>query len=254
MLLVVYTPYQAHTFKDAFKPLPTFLLLPLVLMLVPQTQNATPPKDTGTPKDAPVVGVLTFKWSRIRKTTKTEPDGITPAREMIADNKTYQRNARVNQPVGQRDPNEDTIDGRSAAIEKIVQESRTPPAKSVDTFAYEVKIQNGSKKEIDVIFWEYQFIDPATATPTRHQFLCGANLKPGKEKGLLASSLSGPSEVVSVATLSNNDQRFREQVLINRVEFADGSIWERKDWKFSEIRVALKRALATPWTEACRAL
>jgi len=66
--------------------------------------------------------------------------------------------------------------------------------------------------------------------------------------------LSGPSEVVSVGALAKNDNRFLEQVLINQVEFADGSIWERKDWKFSEIRVALKRALATPWTEMCREL
>jgi len=223
-------------------------------MLMAQTQSAAPPKETATSKDAPLVTVLSFKWTRIRKTVQKEPEGLTPARAMIDDNKTYQRNARVNQPVGQRDPNEDTIDGRSAAIEKIVAESRTPPPKSLDTFAYEAKIQNGSKKAIDVVFWEYQFIDPATAAPTRHQFLCGANLKSGKEKGLLASSLSGPSEVVSVGTLANNDKRFLEQVLINRVEFADGSIWERKDWKFSEIRVALKRALATPWTEMCREL
>src|SRR6266404_5929576 len=123
--------------------MPTFLLLPLVLMLVAQTQNAAPPRD------APLITVLSFKWTRIRKTVKKEPEGITPARGMIDDNKTYQRNARVNQQVGQRDPNEDTIDGRSAAIEKIVAESRTPPPKSLDTFAYEAKIQNGSKKAID---------------------------------------------------------------------------------------------------------
>jgi hypothetical protein len=234
--------------------MPTFLLLPLVLMLVPQTQNATPSKDAAAAKDVPVVTVLSFKWSRIRKTVKAEPVGVTPAREMIADNKSYPRNARVNQPVGQRDPNEDTIDGRSAAIEKIVQESRTAPAKSLDTFAYEAKIQNGSKKAIDVVFWEYQFIDPATATPTRHQFLCGANLKPTKEKELKAMSLSGPSDVVSVETLASGSTRFLEKVLINRVEYADGSIWQRKGWDFAEIRVALKRALATPWTEMCREL
>jgi hypothetical protein len=234
--------------------MPTFLLLPLVLMLVPQTQNATPSKDSAATKDVPVVTVLSFKWSRIRTTVKAEPVGVTPAREMIADNKSYPRNARVNQPVGQRDPNEDTIDGRSAAIEKIVQESRTAPAKSLDTFAYEAKIQNGSKKAIDVVFWEYQFIDPAAATPTRHQFLCGANLKPAKEKELKAISLSGPSNVVSVETLASGSTRFLERVLINRVEYADGSIWQRKDWDFAEIRVALKRALATPWTEMCRAL
>ncbi len=130
--------------------MPAFLFLPLFLILVVQTQNAAPPKETATSKDAPLVTVLSFRWSRIRKTIKSESAIVTPAREMIADNKTYQRNARVNQPVGQRDPNEDTIDGRSAAIEKIVAESRTPPPKSLDTFAYEAKIQNGSRKAIDV--------------------------------------------------------------------------------------------------------
>jgi hypothetical protein len=234
--------------------MPTILLLSLVLMWVPQTQNSTPPKESSTPKDAPLIAVLSFKWSRVRKTVKTEVVNSAPAREMIADNKNYPRNARVNQPVGQRDPNEDTIDGRSAAIEKIVQESRTPPPKSVDTFSYEAKILNGSKKSIDVVFWEYQFIDPANGRPSRHHFLCGVNLKAGKEKEMLAMSLSGPIDVVSLETLASGSTRFLEKVLINRVEYADGSIWQRKDWDFAEIRVALKRALATPWTEMCRAL
>ena len=235
--------------------MPAILLLSLVLMWVPQTQNSTPPKESSTLKDAPLIAVLSFKWSRIRKTVKTEVVNGAPAREMIADNKNYPRNARVNQPVGQRDPNEDTIDGRSAAIEQIVQESRTPPPKSVDTFSYEAKILNGSKKSIEVVFWEYQFIDPANGRPARHHFLCGVNLKAGKEKEMLASSLSGPSDVVSVGSLgTDSGKRFHEQVLINRVEYADGSIWQRKDWNFSEISAALKRALATPWTEMCRAL
>jgi len=227
-----------------------------MLILVPQTQSAPPQKNDAPSKDAPVVAVVSFKWTRIRKTEQKAADGIIPAREMIADNKTYQRNARVNQAVGQRDPNEDTLDGRSAAIEKIVQESRTPPPKSLDTFSYEAKIQNGSKKTIDVVFWEYQFIDEKSPlTPTRRQFLCGGGIKPGKEKDLQVSSLSGPSDVVSVETLGNGSGRHSlEMVLINRVEYADGSIWERKGWKFSEISRALKLALATPWTEACRAL
>jgi hypothetical protein len=234
----------------------TLLLLPLMLMLVPQTQSATPPKNDAASKDAPAVAVLSFKWTRIRKTEKKTADGIIPAREMIADNKTYQRNARVNQAVGQRDPNEDTVDGRSAAIEKIVQEARTPPPKSLDTFSYEARIQNGSKKTIDVVFWEYQFFyEKSPLSPTRRQFLCGGGIKPGKEKDLQASSLSGPSDVVSVETLGDGSGKHSlEMVLINRVEYADGSIWERKGWKFSEISRALKLALATPWTEACRAL
>ncbi|MGI8835941.1 MAG: hypothetical protein ACR2H4_04810 [Pyrinomonadaceae bacterium] len=236
--------------------MPTLLLLPLMLVMLSQAQNATPPRETARPAEAPLVLVLGFHWNRIRKTVKTEPTGGAPAREMIADNKNYPRNARVNMPVGQRDPNEDTIDGRREAIEKIVQESRTPPPKSFDTFAYEVKVANGSKKAIDVVFWEYQFIDPANpAKPTRHQFLCGVGLKSGKEKQLQASSLAGPSDVVSAQTLANDSgKRFLEKVIINRVEYADGSIWQRKDWNFSEIRFSLKKALSTPWTEMCRAL
>lgn len=234
----------------------TLLFLPLILMVLPQTQSATPQKNNSPLTEAPVVSVLSFKWTRIRKTEKKAADGITPAREMIADNKTYQRNARVNQAVGQRDPNEDTLDGRSAAIEKIVQEARTPPPKSLDTFSYEAKVQNGSKKTIDVVFWEYQFIDEASPLlPTRRQFLCGGGIRPGKEKDLQASSLSGPSDVVNIDTLSNgNAKHSLEMVLINRVEYSDGSIWERKGWKFSEISRALKVVLATPWTEMCRAL
>jgi hypothetical protein len=236
--------------------MPTLLFLPLLLLLVAHPQNPTQSKENASAKDVPLISVVSFKWSRIRKTVKGEQEVVTPAREMIADNKTYQRNARINQPVGQRDPNEDTVDGRREAIEKIVQEARTAPPKTLDTFSYEAKIQNGSKKTIDVIFWEYQFIDQASpAISTRRQFLCGGGIKAGKEKDLQASSLSGPSDVVSVDTLANGSgKRFLEMVLINRVEYADGSIWERKGWKFSEISQALKRALATPWTESCRAL
>lgn len=52
--------------------MPTILLLSLVLMWVPQTQNSTTPKESSTPKDAPLIAVLSFKWSRVRKTVKTE--------------------------------------------------------------------------------------------------------------------------------------------------------------------------------------
>ena len=231
------------------------LLVQLILLLVPQTQS--PPKEPSAAKDAPLVSVLSLRWTRIRETVKApEGRGVTPAREMIADNKNYPRNGRINMPVGARDPNEDTLDGRSAAIEKIVQESRTPPPKNVDHFSYVTRIQNGAKKNIEVVFWEYQFIDPVKKTVVaRHQFLCGVNIKPGKDKELQVLSRSGPSEVVSVDTLAGNSgNRFFESVLVNRIEYSDGSIWQRKDWKYSDIKAALNLALSTPWTEMCRGL
>jgi hypothetical protein len=224
-----------------------FLLLGVSLLFVSPLQVS----------DSSSVVVVNFKWSKTRQLLeKIEEANSAPAAAMIPQNKNFQRNVRVNDPVGARDPNQDTIDGRSAAIEKNVQESRKPQAKPVDAFSYKVKFQNGSAQGVDILFWEYQFIDRENpSTVTRRQFLCVANLKPGKERELVAYSLSGPS-VVNVNTLAKNSENpFDEKVVINRVEYADGSIWQRKDWNFGEIGMTYRRAISTPWTtEMCRGL
>jgi hypothetical protein len=231
-------------------------LLPLLLLLI----FVSPSQNPAGPHEGSSVAVLSFKWYKTRQVIEKldgPANAPTPAPAMIPANKNYQRNARVNDPAGAKDPNEDTIDGRSAAIEKIVQESRTPKTKPVEGFAYRVKVQNSSPKVIEILFWEYQFIDPSDpANMARRQFLCGVNIKPAKEKELQAFSVSGPSDVVSVGSLANKSgNALQEKVVINRVEYADGTIWQRKDWKFAEIRFTYKRAVETPWgSEMCRSL
>jgi hypothetical protein len=201
--------------------------------------------------------VLAFKCSKARQTPeKLDPASTGPVAAVAPFNKNDERNARANAPAGTRDPNADTVDGRSAALEKIVQESRTP-SKPVDGFAYQVKVQNTSAKVVEILFWEYQFTDRSNpAALARRQFLCGVNIKSDKAKELQAFSLSGPSDVISVATLANKSgDPFQENVVINRVEYADGSIWQRKDWNFAEIRQGFERAIRTPWgAEMCRRL
>jgi hypothetical protein len=230
------------------------LLLTLLLMLVSpgHSQSATGSGDGSS------VTVLTSKWYKSRQVAeKLETEGIVPAAAMTPANKNIERNRRVNDPAGVRDPNADTIDARSAALEKSVQQARTPQAKSVDGYAYRAKIQNASKKVIEVLFWEYQFIDPSNAgAVVRHQFLCGVNIKPDKEKELQAFSLSGPSDVVSALSLGNKSGiRFQERVVINRVEYSDGTIWQRRGWNFAEMKQSIARAIGTPWgTEMCRSL
>jgi hypothetical protein len=137
-----------------------------------------------------------------------------------------------------------------------VRESRSPRPKAIDGFSYSLKLKNESTKQIEVVFWEYQFIDLGNPNlVTRRQFLCGLNLKSGKDKQLTAFSLSGPSRVVSAETLAAGTEKPpQEKVLINRVEYADGAIWQRQDWSFSEIRLSYISAMATPWTEMCRGL
>jgi hypothetical protein len=227
----------------------TVLLLPLILALFPQTQNPVISHE-GTP-----VVVISSRWLKNRQIIAQPPDGITPAPAMIAANKTYEKNRRENTSPAERDPNLDTIDGRSAALERAVQDSRAP--KPVDGFAYRAKVHNASTKPIEIIFWEYQFKEgPDSTIVTRRQFLCGVSIKPEKDKELQAFSLSGPHTVVSVDALGGKSAtRGEENVVINRVEFADGTIWQRKDWSFGEVRLSYARAVATPWgPEMCRGL
>jgi hypothetical protein len=228
----------------------TLLLLSLVITLVVPLQTPA-----GNGNDSPLT-VTSSKWSRARRNVEaSEVEGNAPARAMIPQNRNFARNSRINDPQGVRDPNADTIDGRSAALEKTVAESRTRKAQPTDGYAYRIKVQNATNKIVEVVFWEYQFRDPANPdVVVRRQFLCGVNIPAEKVKELEGFSLSGPSDVVNVKTLDSG-AAFKEDVLINRVEYTDGSIWQRKAWNLAEVKSSYERVLREQWVPGmCKVL
>lgn len=206
--------------------------------------------------ESPLMEVVEFKWTKKRQPPEKLDPGIPqPAAMVNPATRAYERGTRINQPRGERDPTADTIEARSAEIEKNVREARGP--KPVDGFAYKVKIKNGSTRVADVVFWEYQFIDPASpGTLTRRQFLCSIRIDPGKSQDIQAFSLLGPGNVVSAeGSAVSSPNAMQENAVINRVEFVDGAIWRRLDWNFAEIKQTYQRAIAAPWgKEMCRAL
>jgi hypothetical protein len=225
------------------------LLLPLLLISGPSSQDPAGKEET-----APVV-VTSFRWVKDRKPIENAVSVLsTPAPAMIAANKNYEKQKRENALPGERDPNADTLDGRSAAIDRMVQESRE--AQPIDGFTYLVKVQNGSGKLIQTIFWEYQFRETASpANVTRRQFLCSARINADKGKDLQAFSLSGPSDVVNVKSLAKaSADQFTEGVVINRVEYSDGSFWQRRDWNVSDLKLIPKARSETRNMPSCRGL
>jgi len=149
---------------------------------------------------------------------------------MIAANRNFERQKRANTSPGERDPNLDTIDGRAAALEKAVQDARAP--EPVNGFAYQVKLHNLAEKQVELVFFEYRFKETANPTNiTRRSFVCKAKIKPEKDKDIAVFSLAGPSDVIHVKSLTKGSgPQFEEAVLVNRVEYSDGSSWQRKDW------------------------
>lgn len=227
----------------------TLLLLPLLLTTLSPFQNGA--------GEGPPLSVVSAKWTKTRqKVERPDTQGSTPAAAMTASDKAFARDRRINDPAGVRDPKADTLDARSAAIDKAVRESRSQLIE-IEGYAYRVKLQNSAQKNVDVVYWEYQFEETANPSNlTRRQFLCGVQIKGGKEKELQAFGGSGPAGVVSAESLAKASANpFAERVLINRIEYADGSIWQRKDWNYAEMRASIQRAVSTPWgAEMCRAL
>ncbi len=227
-----------------------------LLLLLPLLVAPAFPQQNGAGDGAPV-NVVSAKWAKTRQRVEL-PDthGSTPAAALTPADKNFARNRRVNDPAGVRDPNADTIDARSAALDKAVRDSRSQ-LKEVEGYDYRVKVQNASPKGVDVIYWEYQFEETANPSNlTRRQFLCGVQLKGGKEKELQAFGGSGPAGSISAESLAKGAPNpFTERVRINRVEYSDGTIWQRKDWNYAEVRASIQRAVSTPWGgEMCRAL
>jgi hypothetical protein len=228
------------------------LVLPLLLICLSSGQNA------GRAQEGSPVVVLDFKYLKSRQTIKN-PDSATtaPAPDMITVKKNNQRNPPSQAMRGDRDLNAETLDGRSAALEKSVQEARSPKSTTVNGYTYQAKIRNAHTQNIEIVFWEYQFKELSNPTNVvRRQFLCSVKVKPGKERELQAFSVAGPSDVISVGSLANESRNlFEEKVFINRIEYADGSVMQRKDWVYAEIKSRIDRAVGTPWgSEMCRSL
>ena len=183
------------------------------------------------------IPIIEFSWERTRLKVENPEAGPTiPAAAMIPENKNFQRNARDQLSPGAVDPNELTVDGRSAALEKNVQQSRKTRPDPIDGFTYRLKVRNVSDRTVEVIFWEYRFTEIATPNNVvRRQAVCAIKIKPNDVQELSLFSTLGPSNTIDAKTLANaSGKLFNEETTVNRLEYSDGAILQNTEWKFAE--------------------
>lgn len=202
------------------------------------------------------VTTLDFSWQRARHAPIPGDEIVVPMSAVTKDSKYFERKAREQLTKNNApDPNEASIDGRSATFEKMSQESRTPKVEDVKGYAYRVNFKNTSEKAVSVFFWEYRFAELANpANVVRRQFLCSVNLKPGDKQGVSVFSMRGPSDVITAEDLAKvTEKLFDEKVFVNRVEYADGTLRQRGNWKYDDYQKAIEHATSVPWgKEVCR--
>ena len=100
--------------------------------------------------------------------------------------------------------------------------------RSIDGYRYRVTLRNDGNKTIRSIDWDYVFIDQAAQQlVARHQFTSDETIKPGKTKEIYVLYLTPPVRTVSAERLASKQPLpYTEHVVIARLVYFDGSIWQ----------------------------
>lgn len=95
-------------------------------------------------------------------------------------------------------------------------------------YRYRTTLRNDSSKTIKSIDWDYLFVDDAAQVLiARHQFTSDETIKPGKTKEIYVLYLTPPVRTVSTERLASKEPLpYSEHIVIARVTYADGTVWQ----------------------------
>jgi hypothetical protein len=179
------------------------------------------------PHDPPGLAIVKFSWSKERVGWSQDPFSgpIENFDEMrvrarnekrILDAKKGSSGAEVNK--AERDARTDDALISSIHRNKVARYG----------FLYKVSLENNGPKPIKSIDWDYVFFDTNTQSELgRRQFTSAEKIAPNKKKELSFFIRNPPTQTISIDALDKNERaNLGELVVIVRVEYSDGSIWE----------------------------
>ena len=91
------------------------------------------------------------------------------------------------------------------------------------------EVKNASTKVVKSFSWEYQLSDKPDSLD--RQFYCSIKAKPSESKDLELFSPLAPSRVVDASKAGQKPAKSSDaKVIINKIEYTDGSVWQRQGW------------------------
>lgn len=175
------------------------------------------------PTIPPPVSILGCQWIRAARSAGSSGDQEQKAKDAAINQQIALAN-REAEGSGQGSPEAQALGER-----KEHQLALIPlPTGVVKGYLYKVQVRNVGDQTIKRLQWSYVFTEAAGQKAIfRHQFESHTSIRPGQEKKLSAFTRGSPPAVVDVKELSKNpNQPWGESVVIDRVEFADGTIWK----------------------------
>lgn len=195
------------------------LLTPVILFKAGQQQPA------GGPSDVEVGEVSSSKFRTY------EPRDSTTGRQRLNSNKadTRSRESVYREEIRNRN----SIENRSRDMIELEQSVMGDAfyQKPIDLFRYRVSFKNTGVRIIKAVTWDYQASDTDEFTDATHrQFRCTAKFKPNTSQRFDGYSVLPPTRVIT----ASGNKPFSERVILNRIEYADGTSWQRPDWREPE--------------------
>jgi hypothetical protein len=195
------------------------LLLPGLLLA-----GATSAQTPSTPSDPPGVTVTRFSWHKDVYIPALFDDPMSPNQEQ-ADLKRQQKavkKANAARVAGGQTP-------LPMPTRVITSSQREIPDGPSVNYIFEAKIRNAGEKTIKMIVWEYLLFDLETEVQVgRHQFTDISKIRSGKTGNLVGYTATPPSSILQAKkTGKASEYKYSERVVINRIEYDDGSFWQR---------------------------
>ncbi len=204
------------------------LVFLLLISMLPAAQQPRQLLGAQVPADA---AVGTFSWRKERlpgwekESLGSSVETYEAMKARVDNERRIQlaRNAGNKAELGRRESAAKMLeDARLAKDSKNTQRPR-------DGYRYKVLLTNTGSKTISLVDWDYVFLDPNTGEEVgRHQFTSQETIKPRKSKEVSVLYLTPPVKTVSAGILTKKEPMpFTEQVVIARIQFSDGSVWQQ---------------------------
>jgi len=187
------------------------LLLTALVLLIPLQQMP----------EEPDLAVVKFSWSKYHRSSDLIHGADDPVPSMNEPVSVLQPE-RKNEPAEVK--NKRDIQERRADLANAERNANNSAPRRQDYYSMRLEVKNVGQNTTKSIVWEFQ---PAVQTVDveAKQFICKMKAKPNESKVFELMSPSPPVKVVSA------DKKAQEsKVVINRIEYADGSVWKRKGW------------------------
>lgn len=177
----------------------------------------------------PDVEVVKFSWSKERLNWQQNPFG-GPNENFHEMQMRARSEKRLSDLKRGSSPEAKKVENDAKADEKIARMRRERESSDGPryVFLYRSLIKNASTKVIKEIDWDYVFYDSATGEELgRREFTSVHTIHPGKSKDLSFMVPTPPTRRVSVNSLDKNERvGIHEEVVIVRITYADGSVWQ----------------------------